>query len=55
MTHGDSPENVSVKSREDLYFIDWDNIIIAPRELDTWNMEWSADYMEVFFPEVLDE
>lgn len=36
ITHNDAGGNVLVKSPDDLYLIDWDSIMLAPAERDTW-------------------
>lgn len=36
ITHGDPGGNTLVKSPTDLYLIDWDSILLAPPERDTW-------------------
>lgn len=36
ITHGDAGGNTLVKSPNDLYIIDWDSILLAPAERDTW-------------------
>ena len=46
ITHGDAPGNVLVRSSEDIYLIDWDNVLLAPPERDMWIMD--------HFPEFLD-
>jgi hypothetical protein len=48
ITHGDAPGNVLVRAPEDIYLIDWDEIILAPPERDLWMMDHHADFMEGF-------
>ncbi|MBD3363164.1 phosphotransferase [Candidatus Dojkabacteria bacterium] len=36
ITHGDAGGNALVKSFTDIYIIDWDGILFAPRERDIW-------------------
>ncbi len=36
LTHGDAPGNILQASSGKLYMIDWDDMMFAPRERDTW-------------------
>ncbi len=36
LTHGDAPGNVLVDQKGEVYIVDWDEILLAPRERDTW-------------------
>jgi spectinomycin phosphotransferase len=36
ITHGDAPRNVIEAPDETLYLIDWDDLLLAPRERDLW-------------------
>ncbi len=36
ITNGDAPGNTLVKSRTELFIIDWDELLFAPAERDTW-------------------
>jgi hypothetical protein len=46
ITHGDAPGNVLVKSFEDIYLIDWDEILLAPPERDLWIMDHSQAFLD---------
>jgi thiamine kinase-like enzyme len=45
ITHGDAGGNLLVKSPADLYLIDWDEILLAPRERDLWIYDSSPEFM----------
>jgi spectinomycin phosphotransferase len=45
ITHGDAPGNVLVKSADDLYIIDWDDISLAPAERDLWFLDARPAFM----------
>ena len=36
ITHGDGPGNVVKDESGEIYLIDWDDVLLAPRERDTW-------------------
>ncbi|MFZ0545017.1 MAG: phosphotransferase [Candidatus Promineifilaceae bacterium] len=36
ITHGDAPGNILVKSPQDIYLVDWDDLLLAPAERDLW-------------------
>jgi hypothetical protein len=44
ITHGDAPGNILVNAPDDIYIIDWDDIVLAPAERDLWIM----DHLEGF-------
>ena len=46
ITHGDAPGNILVKSRDDLYLIDWDDVKLGGAEQDIWMMDHHAAFME---------
>jgi thiamine kinase-like enzyme len=46
ITHGDAGGNVLVKSPTDLYIVDWDEILLAPRERDLWVSDGNADFIK---------
>ncbi|MCI0709692.1 MAG: aminoglycoside phosphotransferase family protein [Chloroflexi bacterium] len=45
ITHGDAGGNVLVKAPDDIYIVDWDEILLAPRERDLWIMNTDLDFM----------
>lgn len=45
VTHGDAGGNVLVKAPDDIYIVDWDEILLAPRERDLWIMVAERDFM----------
>ena len=52
ITHGDAPGNVLVDRHGGIYIVDWDEILLAPPERDTWFLadepEFLAGYRGVF-------
>jgi spectinomycin phosphotransferase len=36
ITHGDAPGNIIHNDKGELFLIDWDDLLLAPRERDTW-------------------
>ncbi len=36
LTHGDAPGNVLSDARGNIYLVDWDEVLLAPPERDTW-------------------
>lgn len=46
ITHGDSGGNVIVLSRDDIYLIDWDEVLLSPAERDTWVLEDISNFLE---------
>jgi len=53
VTHGDAPGNILVKSAKDIYIIDWEDIMLAPPERDTWFLQDKAAFIngyKSFFP-----
>jgi hypothetical protein len=46
ITHNDAGGNTLVKSKDDLYLIDWDDILLAPRERDIWVMSKFPDFLK---------
>ena len=46
ITHGDAPGNVLVKSFEDIYLVDWDEVLLAPAERDTWIMDHFSRFID---------
>lgn len=52
VTHGDAPGNVLVKSPDDIYIIDWDDILLAPAERDLWFMIDKQDFMDGYTREI---
>lgn len=45
ITHGDAGGNVLVKFPTDIYIIDWDEILLAPRERDLWVLEHESKFV----------
>lgn len=45
ITHGDMPTNVLVKSPDDIYIIDWDELRLAPAERDLWMVDERPEFM----------
>jgi ribosomal protein S18 acetylase RimI-like enzyme len=45
-THGDAPGNVLVKSPDDIYIIDWDELSLAPPERDMWMIDHLPEFMD---------
>lgn len=37
LTHGDAPGNIIQTANNDLYLIDWDDVLLAPIERDLWS------------------
>lgn len=48
ITHGDGPGNVMVAEDNTLYLIDWDDLLLAPPERDTWFHVHNADGWALF-------
>lgn len=48
LTHGDAPGNVLVDKEQNIYLIDWDTILLAPAERDTWFLAESDEFMSVY-------
>lgn len=46
LTHGDAPGNVLMKSFDDIYIIDWDELMLAPPERDIWMVDHHPEFME---------
>lgn len=46
LTHGDAATNVLVKSSDDIYIIDWDEMRLAPAERDLWMSDERPGFME---------
>lgn len=46
VTHGDAPGNVLVKAPDDIYIVDWDDILLAPAERDLWFLLEDQDFIE---------
>ena len=46
LTHGDAPGNILVKSPDDFYIVDWDDILLAPAERDLWFLIDKDDFLE---------
>lgn len=46
LTHGDVPGNILVKSPDDFYIVDWDDILLAPAERDLWFLIDKDDFLE---------
>ncbi len=47
ITHGDAPGNVLVKAVDDLYIIDWDEVMLTAAERDFWMMDHVPEFMLV--------
>ena len=45
ITHGDPGGNILAKSPTELYLIDWDNILLAPPERDTWFFQHETEFI----------
>ncbi len=52
VTHGDAPGNVLVKSPNDIYIVDWDDILLAPAERDLWFMIDKQDFVDGYRREI---
>jgi len=52
ITHGDAPGNVLVKSPDDIFIVDWDDILFAPAERDLWFMADEQDFMSGYLNEI---
>ncbi len=52
VTHGDAPGNVLVKSPDDIYIVDWDDILLAPAERDLWFMIDKQDFVDGYTREI---
>lgn len=52
ITHGDAPGNVLVKSPDDIYIVDWDDILLAPAERDLWFMIDKQDFGDGYTTEI---
>jgi spectinomycin phosphotransferase len=52
LTHGDAPGNILKADSGKLYLIDWDDMMFAPRERDTWfhvgTNQASADFLQIY-------
>ena len=52
ITHGDAPGNVLQDRAGTIYLVDWDEILLAPAERDTWflldNPDFMAGYRSIF-------
>ena len=46
ITHGDIATNVLVKSPNDIYIIDWDELRIAPAERDLWMIDEHPEFIQ---------
>ena len=46
LTHGDAGGNVLVKSPTDIYIVDWDEILLAPKERDLWVLKHEPGFLE---------
>ncbi len=46
ITHGDISTNVLVKSPDNIYIIDWDELRLAPAERDIWMLDDRPGFME---------
>ena len=46
ITHGDAPGNILVTSPEEIFIIDWDDIVLAPPERDLWFLHDNPDFIE---------
>ncbi len=58
LTHGDAPGNVLVKSPDDIYIIDWDELSLAPPERDMWMIDHFPEFMEGYksvFPDFIQD
>ena len=47
ITHGDAFGNV-IKDKEDLYIIDWDDLLLAPLERDLWFFFDNQEVIELY-------
>lgn len=52
VTHGDAPGNVLVKAPNDIYIVDWDDILLAPAERDLWFMIDKPDFVDGYTKEI---
>lgn len=45
ITHGDAPGNVLVRAPDDLYLIDWDEILLGAAERDLWMLDHDPEFL----------
>lgn len=45
ITHGDAPGNVLVSTTNQLYLIDWDEILLGPAEQDLWMLDNDENFI----------
>jgi spectinomycin phosphotransferase len=50
ITHGDGPGNVLRDARGTIYLVDWDDVLAAPPERDTWFHLLDAEREAAFLP-----
>lgn len=48
LTHGDAGGNIIKDARGKIYLIDWDDLLLAPRERDTWFHADSAEFLALY-------
>ncbi|MBZ0297468.1 MAG: aminoglycoside phosphotransferase family protein [Anaerolineae bacterium] len=48
LTHGDAPGNVLKTAQGALYLVDWDDLLLAPPERDTWFHLESPDFLPLY-------
>jgi len=50
ITHGDAPGNILVDKdqNQNIYLIDWDTILLAPPERDTWFMKDNKEFLDAY-------
>lgn len=48
LTHGDAPGNILRNDQGELFLIDWDDVMLAPRERDTWFHLGSVEFLPLY-------
>jgi spectinomycin phosphotransferase len=48
LTHGDGGGNILMDARGKIYLIDWDDLLLAPRERDTWFYADSEEFLSLY-------
>ncbi len=48
LTHGDWPFNLLQSSDGSLHLVDWDELMLAPRERDTWFASLNQDFVRAY-------
>ncbi len=48
ITHGDAPGNIMVDHNKNVFLIDWDEIVLAPAERDTWFHKYNEKFLDLY-------